>query len=423
MESHLIKARAPRCGRLSTVAHAGFGQELEAENKHGLTDRISGFLVLIRPLFFILTPINAASAAVLALGGYPSLAQCLAGFGTAAFAGCAVNVFNDYVDRDRLDVSALSQGAIRGMVEALDDPYTSYLDPETYELSLSSMEGKFDGIGAQVAMEDDRIVIIAPIAGSPAVRAGIRPGDVILEIDGVSALEMSLAEAVLLIRGPKGTSVKLLVLHQDKTEPEVIEIIREEIELLSVNHEMRGDIVYINITHFSERTNEELSAVLRSVAGEEATGIILDLRSNPGGLLDAVVNVASHFLKEGIVVSTVNNKGEGNVLTVRSGGIKTELPLVVLVDSFSASGSEVLAGALQDYGRATIAGSKTFGKGSVNILRQLKGNSGLYITTGRWLTPNGRLIEGEGIMPDHELELEGEDAIQWAIDYLKGSKS
>ena len=332
-------------------------------------------------------------------------------------------ILQDYVDRDRLDVSALSQGAIRGMVEALDDPYTSYLDPETYKLSLSSMEGKFDGIGAQVAMEDDRIVIIAPIAGSPAVRAGIRPGDVILEIDGVSALEMSLAEAVLLIRGPKGTSVKLLVLHQDKTEPEVIEIIREEIELLSVNHEMRGDIVYINITHFSERTNEELSAVLRSVAGEEATGIILDLRSNPGGLLDAVVNVASHFLKEGIVVSTVNNKGEGNVLTVRSGGIKTELPLGVLVDSFSASGSEVLAGALQDYGRATIAGSKTFGKGSVNILRQLKGNSGLYITTGRWLTPNGRLIEGEGIMPDHELELEGEDAIQWAIDYLKGSKS
>jgi len=265
-------------------------------------------------------------------------------------------------------------------------------------------------------------MIIAPIAGSPAARAGIRAGDIILEIDGMPALEMSLAEAVLKIRGPEGTSVMLLVLHQGETEPEAIEIVRAEIELPSVRFEMRGDIAYINITYFSERTNEELSLVLQSMADEAATGIILDLRSNPGGSLEAVVDVASRFLKEGVVVNVVDNQGKSTALSVRPGEITTDLPLVILIDSYSASGSEVLAGAFQDYGRATIAGARTYGKGSVNVMRQLKDGSGLYITTARWLTPNGRLIEGEGLYPDYELELDGDDAIQWAIDYLKSSK-
>jgi carboxyl-terminal processing protease len=224
---------------------------------------------------------------------------------------------------------------------------------------------------------------------------------------------------VLEIRGPEGTAVRLLVLHQGDTEPEEIEIIRAKIELPSVRFEMKEDIAYINITHFSQRTNEELSPVLESVIQQMATGIILDLRSNPGGSLEAVVDVASHFLEEGIVVSIVDNEEKQTGLEVEPNGATIDLPMVVLVDNYSASGSEVLAGALQDYGRATIAGAKTYGKGSVNILRQLKDGSGLYVTTARWLTPNGRLIEGEGLYPDYELELVGEDAIQWAIDYLK----
>jgi carboxyl-terminal processing protease len=230
---------------------------------------------------------------------------------------------------------------------------------------------------------------------------------------------MSLAEAVLEIRGPEGTAVRLLVLHQGDTEPEEIEIIRAKIELPSVRFEMKEDIAYINITHFSKRTSEELSPVLESVIQQMATGIILDLRSNPGGSLEAVVDVASHFLEEGIVVSIVDNEEKQTGLEVEPNGATIGLPMVVLVDNYSASGSEVLAGALQDYGRATIAGAKTYGKGSVNILRQLKDGSGLYVTTARWLTPNGRLIEGEGLYPDYELELVGEDAIQWAIEYLK----
>ncbi len=331
-------------------------------------------------------------------------------------------LFRDYVDKAQLDETKLSQGAVRGMVEALDDPYTAYLDPETYELSLTRLEGTYEGIGATVTIEDDQIMVIAPIAGSPAEKAGIRPGDKILEIDGVSTEGMSLVEAVVTIRGPRGTLVKLLVLHQDETEPVEIEIVRAEIELPSVRYEMREDIAYINISHFSELTDNQLSPVVEAIAQEAVSGIILDLRSNPGGLLPAVIDVASYFLTEGIVIDVVDNEGGHTTMTVKRKGVTTDLPLVILVDSLSASGSEVLAGALQDHGRAIIAGTTTFGKGSVNVLRQLKDGSGLYITTARWFTPEGRLIEGEGISPDYELDLEGEDAIQWAIAYLKTSK-
>jgi carboxyl-terminal processing protease len=328
-------------------------------------------------------------------------------------------IFEDYVEPESLDADELSRGAINGMVEALDDPYSAYLDPEMYQLSLSDLEGTFEGIGAHVSVRDDRLVILAPIPGSPAERAGIRAGDEILEIDGKLTAGMSLTEAVLLVRGPKGTSVSLLILHEGESEPVEIEIERAEVEVDSVYFEMREDIAYINITHFSSRTDTELLPVLEDVALEGATGIILDLRSNPGGILPAVVDVASRFLTGGTVVDVVDNQGEHTIMSVEPKRVTTDLLVVVLVDEFSASGSEVLAGALQDHERATIAGTTTFGKGSVNVLRELSDGSGLYITTGRWLTPNGSLIEGRGIIPDYELELEGEEAISWAIDYLK----
>jgi len=328
-------------------------------------------------------------------------------------------ILQDYVEQESLDADELSRGAIKGMVEALDDPYSAYLDPEMYQLSSSDFEGKFEGIGAHVAIRDDQLVIIAPIPNTPADSAGIRPGDSILEIDGKPTSGMSLAEAVLLVRGPQGTVVNLLVLHEGESKPVAIEIVRAEIEVDSVYFEMRENIAYIGITHFSSRTDTELSSALEGVALEGATGVILDLRSNPGGVLPTVVDVASHFLTEGTVVDVVDNQGEHTIMSVRPKRVTTDLPMVVLVDEFSASGSEVLAGALQDHERATIAGTTTFGKGSVNVLRKLSDGSGLYITTARWLTPEGRLIEGEGITPDYELELEGEEAISWAIDYLK----
>ena len=327
-------------------------------------------------------------------------------------------ILQDYVEQESLDADELSRGAIKGMVEALDDPYSAYLDPEMYQLSLSDFEGKFEGVGAHVAIRDGQIVIIAPIPDTPADNAGIRAGDKILEIDGKPTTEMSLAEAVLKVRGPGGTAVTLLVLHEGETEPEEIMIVRAEIEVPSVIFEMMGDIAYIRIIHFAERTAEELSPVLESITQQAASGIIIDLRGNPGGYLDAVIDVAGFFLEEGVVVNMVDNEGQHTSYSVEPNEMVTDLPLVVLVDGFSASGSEVLAGALQDYGRATIAGGVTFGKGSVNVLHQLEDGSGLYITISRWLTPDGRLIEGEGLYPDYELE--GEDAIQWAIDFLGG---
>jgi len=328
-------------------------------------------------------------------------------------------ILQDYVDKDNLDTGTLAQGAIEGMVEALDDPYTSYLDAETYQLSLRSLEGKFEGICAYVGMRDEQLIIIAPIADSPADKAGIKAGDVILEVDGESTSDMSLAEAVLNVQGPAGTTVTLLILHEGETEPVVIEIVRAEIELPSVQFEMREEIAYINITYFSERTAQELSPVVESINQQAATGIILDLRSNPGGLLGAVVDAAGFFLDEGVVLDVVDNEGNRDIYSVRPGEISTDLPMVVLVDEYSASGSEVLAGALQDYGRAVIAGEKTYGKGSANQIFELGDGSALYITYARWFTPKGRLIEGEGIYPDYELDLENVDAVQWAIDYLK----
>ena len=377
---------------------------------------------MLKTMRNIVIPILLVVSLALSFG-----AGCALGLGTSPGPSQGLDVieqawniiFHDYVDKDRLSASTLSQAAIEGMIEAIDDPYTSYLNAEDYQLSLTSLEGEFGGIGAHVTVKDGQLTIIAPIAGSPADEAGIRAGDIIVEVDGQPTAEMSLAEAVLKIRGPEGTSVRLLILHQGDTEPEEIEITRAKIELPSVRFEMRGDIAYINITHFSRRTSEELSLVLESVIQQMATGIILDLRSNPGGSLEAVVDTASYFLKEGVVVNVVDNQEKQTALEVEPNGVTIDLPLVVLVDNYSASGSEVLAGALQDYGRATIAGTKTHGKGSVNILRPLKDGSGLYITTARWLTPNGRLIEGEGLYPDYELELVGEDAIQWAIDYLR----
>jgi carboxyl-terminal processing protease len=327
-------------------------------------------------------------------------------------------IFADYVDKDQLDAETLAQGAINGMVEVLDDPYTAYLDATAYELSLRELEGKFEGIGAHVAAEDGKVVIIAPIAGSPADKAGIRAGDVILEVDGQSVAGMSLVEVVLIVQGPKGTPVTLSVLHEGETEPEVIEIVRAEIELPSVRFEMMEDIAYIQITNFSERTAEELSPVLEEVR-QQASGIILDLRSNPGGSVGSVVSVASFFLDEGVVMDIVDSAGNHQTYSVEPGRIAIDLPAVVLVNEYSASGSEVLAGALQDYGRAIIAGKKTYGKGSANQIHELEDGSALYITYARWFTPKGRLIEGEGIYPDYEFDLENVDAVQWAIDYLK----
>lgn len=327
-------------------------------------------------------------------------------------------VYKEYVEQDKLDAETLIRGAVKGMVDAIEDPYSAYLDPDAYEMSASDLTGKFEGIGAYVGYNEGRIVIISPIPGSPADEAGIRSGDIILGIDDESTIEMNVMDAVNRIRGKRGTPVKLLVLHDGDKEPVEIEIIRGEIELVSVLFETIGDVAHISITNFSERTSDELAPVLDEALDEDASGIILDLRSNPGGLLSSVAEVAGRFVKDGLIVTMVDNDGNKTEVPIKRSSSVINLPIVVLVNSYSASGSEVLAGALQDYERAVVAGVTTFGKGSVNYLHELSDGSGLYLTIGRWYTPDGRLIEGKGIEPDYVLDPE-EDALEWALDYLE----
>lgn len=325
----------------------------------------------------------------------------------------------DYVNRDGLDAEKLSQGAAKGMLEALGDPYSAYVAPELQQVSMSGLRGKYQGIGAYIGIRDSWLTVIAPIVGTPAEEAGIRAGDIILEIDGESTEGISSTQAALRIQGEAGTAVELLILHQEESEPVRMQIVRREIKLESVLWEMHDNIAYIRITQFIESTGQDFRAALKSVSKEGADGIVLDLRNNPGGILDVVIDVASQFLTDGIVVDIVDNDGEHSKLPVLSGGMATDVPLVVLVNDGSASASEILAGALQDHERAKVAGSRTFGKGSVQIIRNLKDNSALRLTIARWFTPDGRPIDGVGLEPDLSLELEGDELVDWAIDYLR----
>ncbi len=325
-----------------------------------------------------------------------------------------------------LDPDVLSKGAIEGMLEALGDPYTAYI--ESHEMELSDLEGSYEGVGAYVSLEDGQLIVVSPIAGSPAERQGIRSNDRILEIDGESTEGMSLMEAIMKIRGPKGSTVTLLVLHTDETDPTEIAIVREEIQLESVYLDLLPDnIAHLQITHFEADTTAEFIPALSDAVDAGVSGIILDLRGNPGGYLYIVVEIADEFLDGGTVLYEAD--GEGNIFddyAATDGGMATDIPLVVLVDGGSASGSEVLAGALRDNERATIIGTTTYGKGSVNILHRLSDGSGLYITIARWLTPDHHLIEGTGLVPDIEVEMSDEDIdagidtqLEYAVEYLR----
>ena len=337
-------------------------------------------------------------------------------------------IINNYVDKDKLDLKELSDGAIKGMLESLDDPYSDYFDTEESEIVKNvNIEGSYGGIGAVVGIRDGQLLVIAPIEDTPAKQAGIKPRDSILEIDGESTEGMSLTEAAYKIQGEPGTQVTLKVLHIDEEEPVILVITREIIEVDSVFSEIRDDnIVYIQITFFSERTSTEIVAVLKEVLAQNIAGIILDLRDNPGGPVNSAVSVASQFLKEGTVLYAVDSNGKKQTWSVERGGLATGQPLMVLVNSSSASASEVVAGALQDYGRAVIIGTQTFGKGSINLLKDLSDGSAIYITIGRWFTPNGRQIEGQGLTPDIIIDRTGDEIAQGkdpqldrAVEYLK----
>lgn len=337
-------------------------------------------------------------------------------------------IINDYVDSDEIDLERLSQGAIEGMIKALDDPYSAYFDAEQYELSQYSLQGSFGGVGIEVTVDEEGgLIVVAPIVGTPAQKAGIMPGDKILAIDGEKTEGMHFIEAVLKIRGELGTQVTLRVLHEGEDVPQDYVITREEINAASVLPKMLpGNIAHIEVGHFTSRTGSEITSALEDIIADDVSGIILDLRDNPGGVLKAAVAVASQFLEEGIVVYVIDGEGNEEEWRVEEGGLATKLPLVVLVNSNSASSSEVVAGALQDHMRGIVIGTQTLGKGTVNHFRELSDGSAIYITSARWYTPNRQQIEGQGITPDEIIEITEDDLargydpqLERAIEYIE----
>ncbi len=338
-------------------------------------------------------------------------------------------ILDDYVDSDEIDLDKLSKGAIQGMIESLDDPYSAYLDARHYELSQYSLEGSFGGIGIELTIDrEGQLTVIAPIIGTPAQKAGIKPGDKILGVDGETTEGSSMIEAVLMIRGEPGTQVKLSILHEGEDVPADFVITRAEIDIDTVLAKMLPDnIAHIEVTHFSSRTGSEMVSALEDMAIDGVSGIILDFRDNPGGILRSAVAVASQFLDEGVVAYVIDGEGNEIALEVEEGGLVPDLPLAVLVNSNSASASEVVAGALQDHGRGPIIGTKTLGKGTINRFRQLSDGSAIYVTIARWFTPNRQQIEGRGILPDEIIEITEDDVkqgfdpqLERAIEYIKG---
>jgi carboxyl-terminal processing protease len=360
-------------------------------------------------------------------------AGCVITFGTISPTGQGINtnlidqawaiIGRNYVEPTKVDSSTLSEGAVRGMVQSLNDPYSYYLTPSEYKLTQGDFQSSFGGIGASISMNKDKqIIVVAPLDNSPASKAGIQSGDIILAVDDKSTDGLSVEQVVSVVRGPVGSTVKLLILHPGGSTPMPIEIVRAEINPATVFYKMQGDIAYIQITNFYERTGDEFQAALKALDLKKVRGIVLDLRNNLGGLVSTMVDVASHFIKDGVVITLKDNQGHTTSQSVKLNGIFTNLPVVVLVNQYSASASEVLTGALQDYKRATIAGVTTLGKGSYDSFYTLSDGSAIYLTIGRWLTPLGREIEGKGITPDYVLTQTGDDEITWAVNYLDNLK-
>lgn len=329
----------------------------------------------------------------------------------------------EHVDRTDFDTEVFTEAAIRGLVEALGDPHTGYVRPEAFLIENDDLYGKFEGIGANVTMRGDgKLQIVAPLKNSPAEKAGLRSGDVVLEVNGESIVGLSLLEAVSKIRGPRGTEVKLLVLHLGALDEVIISIRRDVIPLDSVLVRSRPDdrFAHIRLTTFYGDTGNQLADAIRQAQADGAEGLILDVRDNPGGLLSGVIDVVSLFIEDGLALYQVDGSGRRTDNPVRGPAEFGNLPMVLLTNAFSASASEILAGALQDHDRAPVIGDNTFGKGSVNILRRLENGGGLYLTFARWFTPNGRPIEGDGLEPDYSVT--ARDAQKADIDQLNKAR-
>ena len=319
-------------------------------------------------------------------------------------------VHDKYVDQP-VDDEILMRGAIKGMLEALGDEHSAYMDPFQYKDATASLQGEYEGIGAWVNTDDKFLTIFEPMPGSPAETAGLKPGDQIIAIDGEDMTDILPELARRKVLGPKGTTVMLTILRDGEEQPFDVQVTRASISVPSVTSKMlEGDVAYIHVYTFGESTTSELRKALDTRLAEKPVGLILDLRNNGGGYLQTGIEVASEFIEKGVIVIEESGDGTRENYEALPGGKATEIPMVVLVNKYSASASEIVAGAIQDHGRGKLVGETTFGKGSVQSWIPLVDDQGaVRITIARWLTPDGRQIHKVGLTPDVEIALTEED--------------
>jgi carboxyl-terminal processing protease len=327
-------------------------------------------------------------------------------------------VSQHYIDKTAVDSQKMVYGAISGMVASLGDPYTVFLPPDQNKESKEDLSGKFEGIGAQLGVKDKKIVIVAPLKDSPAEKAGLKPGDWIIKVDGKETINWTLPETVSKIRGQKGTEVKLTVVTKEASKSSELAVVRDSINVSSVEWEVKEagseaeKIIYLKLGRFGDQTNDEWTKAIDEITGrvksegKRVKGLVFDLRNNPGGYLNGSVFIASEFLKDGTIVMQENSDGKRNTFTVNRNGRLLTIPVIVLVNKGSASASEIVAGALKDRNRAKLVGETTFGKGSIQEAQELPNGAGIHITTAKWLLPSGKWINGSGIEPDVPIEFD-----------------
>ncbi len=334
-----------------------------------------------------------------------------------------------YIDKKALDPQKMVYGAISGMVQSLGDPYTVFLTPTQQKETKEDLGGQFDGIGAQLGIKDSKIVVVAPLKDSPAEKAGIKPGDWIVKVDGQETANWTLPEAVSKIRGAKDSKVTLTVLHEGQNETADIVLTRDTILVKSVEWENKKGTAYLKLSRFGDQTSSEwgqaVQEILLAYQKGQVKGMVLDLRNNPGGYLSGAVFISGEFLSPGtIVVVQEQTGGVRQTYSVDRQGKLLNIPLTVLINKGSASASEIVAGALRDWGRAKLVGETSFGKGSIQEAEDLPDGAGLHVTTAKWLLPKGDWINGTGIKPDVEVKMDANDPtkdpqLEKAIELLK----